>query len=135
MSVFVDSSAIFAGIATNDSFHADAVGEWSRLIEREEQLVTHSLVEVEAAALLQRRVGMEALAAFNDVLLPRLHVVEIDRERRRAVLADVAARGSRQISFVDYVSFDLMKRSGLDRAFTFDRHFSEAGFELIGSDR
>lgn len=30
------------------------------------------------------------------------------------------------------ISFDLMKRSGLTRAFTFDRHFADAGFELVG---
>ncbi len=36
-----------------------------------------------------------------------------------------------KVSFTDCVSFSLMRRHGLNRAFTFDRHFADAGFELV----
>lgn len=133
MSVFVDTSAIYAGIAVNDEFHERAVDTWERLLDREEDLVTHSLIEVESAVLVQRRIGLEAVAALADLLLPRIKVIEIGRDARRAALAAVAARDSREISLVDRVSFDLMNRLGLREAFAFDRHFADAGFDLIGS--
>ncbi|MCL4288603.1 MAG: PIN domain-containing protein [Thermoleophilia bacterium] len=133
MSVFVDTSAIYAGIAVNDEFHEHAVDTWERLLDRGEDLVTHALIEVESAVLVQRRIGFEAVAALADLLLPRIKVIEVGRDERRAALAAVAARGSREISLVDRVSFDLMHRLGLREAFAFDRHFADAGFDLIGS--
>ena len=37
-----------------------------------------------------------------------------------------------QISFTDCVSFAIMKRRKIRTAFTFDRRFADAGFEVIG---
>jgi predicted nucleic acid-binding protein len=34
------------------------------------------------------------------------------------------------VSFVDWVSFEVMRRRGLRRAFAFDPDFRAAGFEL-----
>jgi predicted nucleic acid-binding protein len=133
LSVFVDTSAIYAGIATNDALHDRAVDSWARLLDREEDLVTHSLIEVETVVLVQRRIGREAVAALADLLLPRIKVIEIGRDERRAALASIAARGSRDVSLVDRVTFDLMRRLGLRQAFAYDRHFADAGFDLIGS--
>lgn len=35
-----------------------------------------------------------------------------------------------RVSFTDCISFALMKQHGLQRAFTFDRHFASADFGL-----
>jgi predicted nucleic acid-binding protein len=37
----------------------------------------------------------------------------------------------RQLSLVDCVSFEMMRRLGIKTAFTYDRHFSEQGFECL----
>lgn len=128
----MDTSAIFAGIAANDAFHEPAVERWTELFAGHERLVTHSLVEVETATLLQRRIGVGAVWALRDALLPKLHVIEIERDRRRKALADIATQASPAVSLVDRLSFDVMTSAGITRAFTFDRHFAHAGFELIG---
>jgi predicted nucleic acid-binding protein len=39
--------------------------------------------------------------------------------------------GQRDLSLVDFVSFELMRREGIRTAFTFDRHFAEQGFECV----
>ena len=36
-----------------------------------------------------------------------------------------------QISFTDCVSFAMMRRLGIGAAFAFDRHFRDAGFQMI----
>lgn len=132
MSIFVDTSAIYAGVAASDDFHDAAVTRWAALLEGEEALVTHSLVEIETVALLQRRAGVDGVRAFVDLLLPRLSVVEIDRERRRRSIVELCSTSGREPGVVDQISFDVMTDQGITRAFAFDRHFADAGFELIG---
>ena len=34
-------------------------------------------------------------------------------------------------SYTDAVSFAVMRRDGIDRAFSFDRHFVTAGFTIV----
>jgi len=132
LNIFVDTSAIFASLDRADPAHDEAVATWDRVLALPDPLITHSLVEVESTALIQRRLGVEAVTLFRDQILPSLDVVEIDREQRRTALAEVLSAGRRDLSLVDRVSFALMRRLGLERAFAFDRHFSEAGFDLIG---
>ena len=36
-----------------------------------------------------------------------------------------------KVSFTDAVSFELMRRHRITRAFTFDRHFELAGFKVL----
>jgi len=129
--VFVDTSAIFAGIDAGDGRHDTAVERWKWLLDERGDLLTHSLVEVESVTLLQARMGVDAVARFRDSVLPHLEVVEIDRERRRRAMSAVAIDGRRSLSVVDRVSFDLMRDLGVEDAFAFDRHFAEAGFELV----
>jgi predicted nucleic acid-binding protein len=45
----------------------------------------------------------------------------------------VIAANRRDLSLVDAVSFDVMRRRGISRAFGFDRQFAEAGFARAGS--
>lgn len=132
MTLFVDTTAIYAGIAADDEFHEAAVRDWMRLFEQRETLLTHSLVEVEAVTLLQARIGIGAVQAMSDALLPQIQVVEVDRITRRAALAALTADRRRAVSMVDRASFNLMKVLGIKTAFTFDRRFADAGFELVG---
>ena len=47
----------------------------------------------------------------------------------RAVAALLTA-GDRDLSLVDCVSFEVMRRSGLDTAFAFDEGFTKQGFRV-----
>lgn len=61
--------------------------------------------------------------------MPAIRIVWIDAERHR----EAAARwldGPSTVSFVDSVSFDVMREFGVRRAFALDRDFETAGFDV-----
>jgi predicted nucleic acid-binding protein len=39
----------------------------------------------------------------------------------------------KEISFTDSISFAMMHRLGIRTAFTFDRHFRDAGFQIVSA--
>lgn len=48
-----------------------------------------------------------------------------------AALEEQEGLADPKVSYVDCVSFAVMRRLGVREAFTFDRHFREAGFRII----
>jgi len=89
-------------------------------------------VLVETTALVQRRLGLDAVAALRSQLMPLLTITWVDAELHRVAL-DATVRGSRDVSLVDHTSFELMRRRNLRRAFAFDDHFVDEGFDLEGA--
>lgn len=39
----------------------------------------------------------------------------------------------KKYSFIDCLSFEIMKKKQITQTFTFDKHFKQAGFEIIKS--
>jgi len=60
--------------------------------------------------------------------VPVLQVRWVDSTIHNAAMAILLAAARRKLSFVDCVSFELMRMEGITAAFTFDRHFKEQGF-------
>ena len=128
--VFVDTSALYALLDRDDDRHPEASRIWAHLLESGASLWTHSYVLVETFALVQRRLGPEAVRALHYDLLPVLDVVWVDEELHRLAAEALIASGSRSVSLVDRVSFILMRRRGLRTAFAFDEDFSQEGFVM-----
>ena len=59
--VFVDTSAIYAFLASDDVGHAASVAAWKRFMDEATPLFTSNYVVVESCALLQGRLGMGAV--------------------------------------------------------------------------
>lgn len=131
MSVFVDTSAFLAVLDADDQQHERARRAWERLIADGESLLTSSYVLVETFALAQRRLGMDAVRALHEDVCPILAIGWVDDAVHRAGVETLLAQGRRRLSLVDCVSFEVMKRNGVDRAFCFDAHFAEAGFRDV----
>lgn len=128
MSLFVDTSAIYAYFDGRDQTHNAVRFLWDELLDTDERLYTTNYVLTESVALLQRRLGSQWVQAFQSLMAPEFEVIWIDEERHSRALAAVLSAGRRQLSLVDCVSFDTMRQLGLTRAFAVDGHFQEAGF-------
>ncbi len=127
MSVFVDTSALFALVDRDDGNHGAARAAFPSLLESEE-LVTHNYVLVETIALAHRRLGVEAVRVLARDLLPALTTVWVDELAHAAGLSALLAALPTAVSLVDFVSFHVMRERGLARAFAFDDDFRDAGF-------
>ena len=130
MSVFVDTSALYAVLDRDDVNHSAAATTYESLLEGR-ALVTHAYVAVETTALVQRRLGLEAVRALADDVLPAVDLVFVDEALHRAAEASLLAAGRRDVSLVDWTSFELMRRLSVVEAFAFDDDFAEQGFDVV----
>lgn len=132
--LFVDTSAFLAVLDAGDRSHGLAVAGWSRLLEgmRSEEFsgVTHYGVALESSALVQRRLGMEALRELHDGLLATLRLEWVDEALHTRAVTAMLAAGRRGVSLVDWTSFELMKARGIRHALAFDSDFEQRGFGL-----
>ena len=133
MSIFVDTSALIAFLDADQPRHAEVIDTWDRAVADAKALFTSNYVLVESFALVQRRLGLEALRALADVLVPMLRVLRIDEDLHAAAVASLFTAGRRKLSLVDCTSFELMRRHGLAEALALDDDFARQGFRRLPS--
>jgi predicted nucleic acid-binding protein len=128
VTVFVDTSALYAVLAQDDLHHMEATRVLRWCLEHDD-LVTTNYVIVEAAQLVRGRLGADAAGDLLDRLLPSITTIWIDEATHRAAVEGLrAANGN--ASLVDHASFLVMRASGIDHALAFDRDFEGQGFPL-----
>jgi predicted nucleic acid-binding protein len=130
MSVFADTSGLYAVFDRDDANHPKAKTAWEAWLHAGELLVTSNYVLIETLALLQHRLGLAAVRAFHEDVMPLLEVEWVSEEQHRAGIEAALAAARRKLSVVDCVSFRTMRDRGLRTAFCFDAHFRDQGFQL-----
>ena len=128
MTCFVDTSALLAVMDKDDEFHQEAKALWERLTEQQAALVATNYVVLETVALLQHRIGMPAVRRFHADIMPVLTIDWISSAQHMQAMAALLAADRRNLSLVDCISFDAMRRRSLRHVFAFDKHFEEQGF-------
>lgn len=126
--VFVDTSALLAILDEDDRVHDVAARTYAYLLDAAD-LVTHNYVLAEATELIRRRLGREHAIRLIDHHLPSIGTIWVEEATHAAALEAWRAR-SASISFVDEVSFLVMRRHAIQDALAFDRDFETAGFTL-----
>ncbi|HYK60204.1 MAG TPA: PIN domain-containing protein [Bryobacteraceae bacterium] len=128
MSIFVDTSGLYAVFDRDDANHSKARVAWEEWLRQDEPLITNNYVILETLALLQRRIGVAAVRMFQEDVAPLLQVDWVSEGQHSAAVEAMLAAARRKLSVVDCVSFQTMRRHGLRTAFCFDPHFREQGF-------
>ena len=127
-SVFVDTSGFYAFLDLDDRFHGEAkrlflkseAGEWA--------LVTSSYVLHESWALIQARLGWDAVEDFLRELVVRCRIVWVDERIHQLGAARARQARERGLSLTDCVSFEVMLAEGCREYLGDDEHFKTAGF-------
>ncbi len=131
MVIFVDTSAIYALLSAGDVNHGAAKAQWLRWVDSSIKFVVTNYILLETSALVQRRLGMRSFRQFHDLLLPTMSVFWISEKIHRQAVQMLLAADRRELSLVDCTSFVVMNELSIQMAFTFDRHFVQAGFVVV----
>lgn len=128
---FVDTGPLFEfGAAENRLLH-----EKSRelLLSSDYQWYSSSYVFDELMTLLVQRVAKSKLVAFGEKLRTSSKLIWLhpSLEEEEATWQVFKAYMDKGWSFTDCLSFHLIKKYSLTKVLSFDRHFTQMGFELL----
>ncbi len=130
--LFIDTGAFLARYLVRDAHHRRVLSIWRQLPGQ--PLFTSSHVLAETFTLLGRRASYAFAAERAEEICASeaFQILRSAAEDERAAIGLFRKFADQRASFTDCLSFVLMKRYRLRTAFTLDRHFLDAGFEVIG---
>lgn len=134
--VFVDTGGWYAVQVPDDRWHPSAANALRRLLAQRTPLLTSNHVVGETYTLLARTHGHAAAWRFRETVgaSGALEIVHADPKVEADAWQLLRRYDDQEFSFVDAVSFVLMRRRRIQRALAFDRHFAAAGFARLGVD-
>jgi uncharacterized protein len=133
--VFIDTSFLKALADKKDDFYVQAHQIWDKIREEQLELVTTNFIIDETFTLLRVRCGVDVARELYDhwnKMDYGIKIVRVNSDDERNVWGWFWRNWSK-LSYTDCTSFAVMNRLGLNLAASFDRHFEEAGFELIST--
>lgn len=128
--VFVDTSGFYAELDGTDPNHEKAAAAFALSLQNKWKLITTNYVLHESWAVIQARLGWNAVDAWRDRLVSLCEVVWITQDLH--ALGEARCRQARQrhLSLTDCISIEIMRRRGTGQAIAFDDHFCREGFCL-----
>ncbi|MDI3317784.1 MAG: PIN domain-containing protein [Bacillota bacterium] len=130
--IFIDSPALYALLDRDDRNHRAARAIWTHIVHGGEALLTHNYVLLEALALIQHRLGLEAVRALHEAILPLVTVVWVDEALHARAVAAWLASPREGESLVDRISVEVIRLRECRAIFTFDEAFAAEGIPLAG---
>ena len=131
--IFVDSSGWIALADKDDSHHKEAASSYPSVFKNHKTLVTTNLVIDESYIVLLKELRHKAAIEFLGRIKGSLRILKIySNENVETEAEGILAKFTDQdFSYADAVSFVMMKRQKIKKAFSFDKHFVTAGFTNI----
>ncbi|MEK6680789.1 MAG: type II toxin-antitoxin system VapC family toxin [Nitrospirota bacterium] len=132
-SIFVDTSAWLAIADKDDAHHRKAAFIFPSLLKNYRSLITSNLVIAEAYILILNELGHKAAIDFLERLKasPRILKIYSTEEIEASAEKILIKYNDQDFSYADSVSFGIMRKEKIRKAFCFDKHFLTAGFECI----
>ncbi len=129
--IFADTGAFLAFYRKKDQYHREAAALWPTL-RRPVLTSNHVLDELATGLARLTGYGYAADCVAEVYASPAVDVIASTREDEIEAIRWMKKYADQEISFTDCISFALMRRHQIRTAFTFDRHFRDAGFQVIG---
>lgn len=131
--IFIDSGAFIARFLTKDQYHEKAITIWNDIYSKNEKCYTSSIVINETITFVARRTNHSFAAEKGRFiyLSPNIGILRSSEVEEKLALELFEKYQNMNVGFADCLSFSLMKKHNINKAFSFDKHFEMAGFHLI----
>ena len=131
--LFADTAGWMACADAADVKHSAAISARDNWLEAGGYLVTTDYIIDETLTLLRFRLGLDAAEDWWHIIAAsaRVRYERVDAERAERARAIFFRYRDKIFSFTDCTSFAVMRELRLGAALTTDRHFRQAGFELL----
>lgn len=129
--LFLDSVGLIALWNQSDQWHGAARAAFERMAHKQEVLLTTSYVLLECGNAASRQPFRLEVAHLRIQLEADGMLVHPTRDDWRKAWEAYGAREAAGAGIVDHVSFAVMRRMRIRKAFTNDRHFKAAGFDTL----
>lgn len=130
-SIFLDTVGLIALWDNSDQWHIDSHRAYLKIIQANLVGVTTDAVLLECGNAAARRPYRQDVNELRQQLIANGNLISIsqsdlDQAWKAYNRGDAAGAG-----IVDQISFIIMHRLGINKAFTNDQHFAAAGFETL----
>jgi predicted nucleic acid-binding protein len=132
--IFVDTSAHYALINESDKNHKIARDFLDFAEKNNFRFITSNFILAETHALILKKSMLGYNFAKNFLIEARKsnkmpeRIKAEDEERAYQIIINYK---DKDFTYTDATSFALMERLGIMKAFTFDQHFAQYGFEIV----
>ena len=131
--VFVDSGAWIALALSRDPLHAPAREQWALLQGAGAKLHTSVPVVIETFTFLDRNASRDTALIWKEAIYKpgTVRILPCELRDLEASWEYFRRADLHKLSAVDATSFAIMRRARIRLAYTFDHHFTVAGFRLV----
>lgn len=131
--VFIDTSALYAFVDRNDAGHKNARDAVARLATAGRQFIVTDYVVAETVNLANARGGSLVANRVLDLMeqTAGIRLEWIDPPRFDLTKSFFRKHADHDYSFTDCSSFVVMRELRVTEALTTDKHFREAGFQVL----
>lgn len=132
-SIFVDTAALIALGNKQDAFHPLAKQKQQELVKNQTQFISSDFVIAEFCNAFSRvKFRATAVQMVNGIYQSKAWtVIAINEELMTKSLALFTQMQDKEWGLVDCSSIILARENQLDSIFTTDKHFEQAGFEIL----
>ena len=131
MTVFLDTVGLLALWDQSDQWHDAAQGCFGRLVESRTDLITSTSVLLECGNAAARRPYRSAVSRLRKQMEEADRLVAPTTADWHGAWVAYENGEADSAGIVDHLSFAIMRRLGLSKAFTNDGHFRAAGLEIL----
>lgn len=136
MKLFLDSGAFIARALDADKYHAAAMGVFAGISKGRypfRLLFTSNYVVEETVTFLLYEAGARVAVSVLDLIRrsPTLRVLHVSQEIEAEADAAFRRYAASRVSYTDCTTRAIMRRDGIDTAFSFDRDLETLGFQRI----
>ena len=131
--IFVDTVAWLALVNKSETLHEESRKVRDKLVQQKSKLITTDFVMVEIANSLAR-LPLRSIACNLIEFIRTSETVElvtITPELLEKGYQLFSSRNDKEWGLTDCTSFVVMESMRMNRAFTADRHFEQAGFSIL----